>query len=183
MGWALRRAAAGGGEGTASKGICGFNRGESERQRLASFNSTGLEYAFEGWVHELFERRAAEKAGAVALRLKSETLSYGELNRWANRLARQLRGMGVGPDVLVGVCMERSFELMAALLGILKAGGAYVPLDPEYPLERLRYMAEDANAPVLLVQSHLRNLLPDTGAKVIVVSREDDCQERRPNWG
>ena len=82
-------------------------------------------------------------------------MSYGELNRRANQLARHLRNMGVEPEVLVGICMERSFEMVVGLLGILKAGGAYVPVDPSYPAERQSYMIEDSGAAVLLTQARL----------------------------
>ena len=87
--------------------------------------------------------------------MKSEQLTYGELNRRANRLAHYLREYGVGPDERVAICVERSLEMVVGLLGVLKAGGAYVPLDPEYPAERLRYMLEDSAPVVLLTQSDL----------------------------
>jgi amino acid adenylation domain-containing protein/FkbM family methyltransferase len=99
-------------------------------------------------------------------------LSYGELDRRANQLARHLRTLGVGPDVLVGLCMERSLEMVVGLLGILKAGGAYVPLDPAYPQERLRFMLEDTRAPVLLTQAHLRDRLEGLPAHVLCLDAD-----------
>src|ERR1700719_2588006 len=106
----------------------------------------------------LFAAQAASTPDAAAVVYEDQRLTYGELNARANRLAHHLRGLGVGPEVLVGVCLERSLELVVGLLGILKAGGAYVPLDPAYPTERLAYMLQDARAAVLLTQ---RRLLPE----------------------
>ncbi|GAB3938138.1 hypothetical protein GCM10027614_17630 [Micromonospora vulcania] len=96
-------------------------------------------------------------------------MTYAELNAAANRVAHRLRAAGVGPETLVGVCAERSVELVAGLLGVLKAGGAYLPLDPEYPADRLAFMVTDAAAPVVLVQEHLRDMLPATDATVLAL--------------
>ena len=112
----------------------------------------------EGGVHRLFESRAAESPEATALVFRGRELSYGELNGRANRLAWRLRELGVGPEVLVGLCLERSPEMIVGLLGILKAGGAYLPLDPHYPAERLRWMLRDSGARVLVSQSAQRQL-------------------------
>ncbi|WP_038214517.1 AMP-binding protein, partial [Xenorhabdus bovienii] len=102
-------------------------------------------------IHELFERQVEKTPDAVAVRFGEQSLSYAELNRRANRLARFLRDdLHVGPDTLVGVCVERSIEMVVALLAVLKAGGAYVPLDPHYPAERLDYMLHDAAPRALL---------------------------------
>lgn len=106
-------------------------------------------------LHEVFEQRVAENPAAVALEFNGATLSYLELNRQANRLAHYLREIGVGPAVNVGVCLERSFEMVVALLAILKAGGTYVPLDPTYPQSRLDFMIEDSGLKLLLVNPHL----------------------------
>ncbi|HVR97698.1 MAG TPA: amino acid adenylation domain-containing protein, partial [Thermoanaerobaculia bacterium] len=112
-------------------------------------------------VHRLFAGRAAETPEAPAVLFGGERLTYGELDRRANRLARHLRTLGVGPDVAVGVCLERSFEMAEAVLAVLKAGGAYVPLDPGYPRERLAYMVEDTGMRVLLTQERLASVLPE----------------------
>ena len=112
-------------------------------------------------IHEWFEIQAERNPNLVALVFEDRKLNYRELNARANQLAHRLRSLGVGPDALVGVFMERSLELVIALVGILKAGGAYVPLDPEYPRERLSLMIDDAEIALLLTQTHLLDLLPD----------------------
>ncbi len=93
-----------------------------------------------------------------------DSLTYGELNARANQLAHRLRDLGVGPETVVGLCVERSLEMIIGLLGILKAGGAYLPLDPSYPPERLAFMLADAAAPVLLTQASLADALPDVAS-------------------
>ncbi|WP_338746654.1 non-ribosomal peptide synthase/polyketide synthase [Pseudomonas putida] len=112
-----------------------------------------------------FEQQAARVPEAVAVRQGEGSLSYAELNRRANQLAHRLQTAGVGPDVRVGVCLERTPQLLVALLAVLKAGGAYVPLDPEFPTERLRHMLDDSRAPLLLSQSSLQPALQALGAE------------------
>ena len=107
------------------------------------------------WMHEMFEAQAVRTPGAIAVADNHKQFTYAELNRRSNQLASFLRKLGVGPERRVGVCMERSAELIVALLGILKAGGTYVPLDPTYPFERLNFMLEDAEAAALLTQNHI----------------------------
>ena len=106
---------------------------------------------------------------AVAVRFEDRSLTYRELDARANQLARHLAELGVGPDVPVGIAMERSPEMVVGLLGILKAGGAYVPLDPDYPAERLAVMLEDARVPVLLTQERLQSALPTGPATRVIV--------------
>ena len=120
-------------------------------------------------IHELFEEQVQRTPNTVAAVYEGESLSYAELNRRANQLARHLRSHGVGPDQLVGICVERGLEMVVGLLGILKAGGAYLPLDPSYPAERLAYMLADAAPRVLLIQEPLRAQLPQIGAEVIAL--------------
>ncbi len=134
---------------------------EPERHQLVvEWNDTQADYPKDECVHELFEEQVERTPEAVAVVFEEQRLTYRELNRWANRLAHRLKGMGVGPGVPVGACLERSPEMVAAWLGILKAGGAYVPLDPTYPAERLGFMLEDAAAPVVLTQEATRGALP-----------------------
>jgi len=123
-------------------------------------------------VHEFFEQQVARTPEAVAVVYKDQQVSYAELNARANQLAHYLRGLGVGPEVLVGVYVERSLEMVVGLLGILKAGGAYVPLDPAFPRERLTFMLKDSQAPVLLTQQHLRTQLPASGVQVIALDAD-----------
>ncbi|HEV3049920.1 MAG TPA: AMP-binding protein, partial [Longimicrobium sp.] len=120
------------------------------RQVLQAWNQTATEVPADRCIHELFEAQAARTPDAVAVRFEDESLTYAELNARANRLAHYLRARGVGPEVRVGVLVERSPALIAAVLGVLKAGGAYVPLDPTYPAERLRYVLQDSGARVLV---------------------------------
>jgi amino acid adenylation domain-containing protein len=136
------------------------------RQVVSGFNDTAADYP-QGLLHELVAAQAARTPDAVALGFEEWTLRYGELERRANQLAHHLRGLGVGPDVVVGLCVERSFEMVIALLGILKAGGAYLPLDPDYPAERLAFMLADARVPVLLTQDGIADRLPATDAVLL----------------
>jgi len=127
------------------------------------------EYPHDRCIHELFEAQAAARPDATALVFGCEHLTYRELNERANRLARVLRGLGVGPDVLVAMYLERSPELVIGVLAILKAGGAYLPIDRSYPAERLAFMLADSQAPVLLTESNLIRDLPATAARVVCV--------------
>jgi amino acid adenylation domain-containing protein/non-ribosomal peptide synthase protein (TIGR01720 family) len=145
---------------------------------LCNWNATSGDYPARSCIHELVEAQVTRDPQAVAVRVKDQTFSYGELNRCANRLARRLRAYGVGPEVLVGICAERSFEMIVGMLAILKAGGVHVPLDPKYPKQRLAFMLEDANPPVLLVQDKLREVLP--GCMAQLVSLDDVLEETAP---
>ncbi len=138
-----------------------------ERQTLVGWNSTRAEYGREERLHRLIEEQVERTPEAVAVRFEGRDLTYRELNARANRLARFLRSCGVGRGERVGVCVERSLEMVVALLGVLKAGGAYLPLDPEYPRERLGFMLEDARVPVLLTQERLAASLPEHGARAV----------------
>jgi len=129
------------------------------RQVLHDWNATSAPYP-QACVHQLFEAQAARTPGATALVWQDQTLSYAQLDERANRLAHHLRAAGVGPDSLVALCLERSSELIVAMLGVLKAGGAYLPLDPAYPAERLAFILHDARASLLLTQQSLLEHLP-----------------------
>src|SRR6267143_3266902 len=141
---------------------------ESEQhQLLAEWNDTNTDYPASASIQELFEAQAARTPEAVAVEYEGLRLTYGELNARANQVARYLARHGVGPDALVGICVERSLEMVVGILGILKAGGAYVPLDPEYPASRLSFMLEDTAAPVLLTQATLRDKLPAYAGRTV----------------
>jgi len=129
---------------------------ETRQQLLFDWNDTAADYPHESCAHQLFESQAALTPQAIALRFGEAEMSYEELNAAANRLAAWLRAEGVGPEVVVGLCAERSFELVIGLLAIMKAGGAYLPLDPSYPTPRLSYMLEDAGVSILLTQASLQ---------------------------
>src|SRR5215471_4732815 len=117
---------------------------------------------------ELFAAQALKTPDAVAVVFEDRQLTYRELDARSNQVARYLRERGVGPEVVVGLCLERSLELMVGLIGILKAGGAYLPLDPDYPRERLGFMVADAGARLIVTQSSLREHLPaTTGADLV----------------
>nr|WP_232106364.1 non-ribosomal peptide synthetase [Pseudomonas mendocina] len=131
-----------------------------QRQLIQSWNQIQANYPSDLCIHQLIEAQVAQSPEATALVFCGQALSYGELNRRANRLAHKLRELGIGPDVLVGIAVERGLEMVVGLLGILKAGGAYVPLDPEYPQDRLAYMMEDSGIHLLLTQAHLKEGLP-----------------------
>ncbi|MET0646190.1 MAG: amino acid adenylation domain-containing protein [Pyrinomonadaceae bacterium] len=147
--------------------------GADERELLlVGWNQTKCDYPHDRCLHQLIEAQAALAPERVAVVYEDAGLSYGELNARANQLARHLRALGVGPDSPVGVMMERTAEMLVALLGVLKAGGAYVPLDPAYPSDRLAFMLEDSRAGVLLTERHLAGALPGVRARVIALDAE-----------
>jgi amino acid adenylation domain-containing protein/non-ribosomal peptide synthase protein (TIGR01720 family) len=146
---------------------------ESERyQLLVEWNNTTKEYPFDKCLHQLFEEQVRKTPHSVAVVYEEEQLTYQELNERANQLARYLQTLGVRPEVLVGICIERSPLMVVGLLGILKAGGAYVPLDPAYPAERLAYMLSDSQVKVLLTQQKLADTLPVSAALVICLDSD-----------
>src|SRR6202021_2231291 len=126
---------------------------------------------------QLFEAQVARTPDAVAVVFEEQSLTYGELNARANQLAHYLIGKGVGPEMVVGLCVERSLEMVIGLIAILKAGGAYLPLDPGYPQERLEFMMADARLAVLLTHSSLSTILPiPSGLRCILLDREDTIE-------
>jgi natural product biosynthesis luciferase-like monooxygenase protein len=144
---------------------------------LVERNSTRAEYPVGLCIHHLIEHRARAGADRIAAVYENEQLSFQELNRRADRLARCLQELGVGPQVLVGVCVVRSLDLLVGMLGILKAGGAYVPLDPAYPRERLEFMIEDARMPVIVTGRRLIQSLPPTVATLVCLDSEGHLPE------
>jgi len=146
---------------------------EQESQRVVvEFNRTKTKYPRQFAVHRLFEQQAKSTPNAIALLFEGETLTYRDLNRRANQLAHYLHAHGVREGTMVGICVERSLEMVVGVLGILKAGGAYVPLDPTYPRDRLAYMLKDTNAPILLTQAKLRGNLPKSQADILCLDRD-----------
>jgi len=154
-----------------------------QQQVLMVWNATEADYPRDQGLHELFEAQVARTPEAVALMYEDQQLTYGELNRRANQLAHHLRGLGLKPEGLVGICVERSLELVVGVLGILKAGGAYVPLDPAFPRDRLAFMVADAQLLVLVTQRHLVPSLPAHGARVVCLDQDWPAiaQEREEN--
>jgi amino acid adenylation domain-containing protein len=148
----------------------------AERQRvLVEWNQTQVDFPRSQCIHQLFEEQVRRTPEAVALIGEERQLTYRQLNEQADQLAEQLRLRGVGPEVLVGVCLRRSLDLVVALYAIHKAGGAYVPMDPSYPRERLAFMLEDAQVSVLLTQRSLVDLLPDTQARVLRIDEPTEA--------
>jgi amino acid adenylation domain-containing protein len=145
---------------------------KAEQQQLVAWNDTRVEFPRQYCVHQLFEKQVERTPAATAVVFGEQKVTYAELNRRANQLAHYLRKRGVGPEVLVGLCVERSVEMVVGLLGILKAGGAYVTLDPVNPRDRLSFMLADAAAPVLLTQERLLTGLPEHAAGVICLDRD-----------
>ena len=142
-----------------------------QTELLHKWNET-QEYPVEFCVHQLFEQQARRVPNNVALVCEGQTLSYAELNARSNQLARYLTRMGVGPDVLVGLCMERSLDMVIGILGVVKAGGAYLPLDPRYPKDRLTFMLEDAKPAVVLTQYELKELLPHVTERLVAIDAD-----------
>ncbi|BAY99674.1 amino acid adenylation domain-containing protein [Tolypothrix tenuis PCC 7101] len=143
-----------------------------EQQLLATWNQTQTNYPQDKSIHQLFEEQVARTPDAVALVFPGQQLTYQELNTRANQLAQYLQTLGVGADVLVGICVERSLEMIVGLLGILKAGGAYVPLDPGYPQERLAFMLADTQIKLLVTQKRLVEKLPTHTANIICLDAD-----------
>jgi amino acid adenylation domain-containing protein len=150
---------------------------------LVEWNDTQADYPKDKCIHQLFEAQVEQTPDAVAVVYEDKQLTYRELNARANQLAHYLQKLGVGPEVLVAIFVERSLEMMVGLLGILKAGGAYVPLDPAYPFERLGFMLEDSSVPVLLSQSKLVEKLPPHSARLVNLDKdwEEIVQQSKDN--
>ncbi|MEH2042432.1 non-ribosomal peptide synthetase [Nostoc sp.] len=145
---------------------------QEKYQLLLEWNDTEVKYPQEQCIHELFEAQVERIPDAVAVVFESEQLTYCELNTKANQLAHYLRSLGVKPEVLVGICVERSLDMIIGLLAILKAGGAYIPLDPAYPKQRLAFILEDAQVPLLLTQASLLSAMPQHKAQVICLDTD-----------
>ncbi|MBE8964966.1 amino acid adenylation domain-containing protein [Nostocales cyanobacterium LEGE 12452] len=145
-----------------------------QHQLLREWNDTKVEYTQQQCIHELFEAQVQKTPDAIAVVFENQQLTYRELNNRANQLAHHLQKLGVKPEVLVGICVERSLDMIVGLLAILKAGGAYVPLDPAYPPERLAFILQDAAVSVLLTQQQLIENLPQHQTRVVYL--DTDCE-------
>lgn len=148
-----------------------MSRAETERI-LVHFNDTKREYANDKTIHRLFEDQVERTPDYMSLAFEGQQITYRELNARANQLAHYLQNLGVGPEVVVAICLERSIEMFVSLVGILKAGGAYVPLDPQLPKERLALMLDDTQSPVVLTQQSLLEALPQSAARTVCVDRD-----------
>ena len=146
----------------------------NEHKRIVvDWNNTEAQYSNGNrCLHQLIEEQAEQTPNGIAITFEQHHVSYGELNQRANQLARHLKKLGVGPDVLVAVMAERSLEMVVALLGVLKAGGAYVPIDPDYPVDRVAFMLGDAGAPVLLTQARFADRVPGHEGKTLCLDSE-----------
>jgi amino acid adenylation domain-containing protein len=146
---------------------------QSERhQLLFEWNDTRTDFSENPCLHHLFEAQVARTPEAIAAEFAGHRLTYSELNSRANQLAHYLREQGIGPEIFVGVCFERSLDMLVAILGVLKAGGAYVPLDPNYPRDRIGFMIEDAALRLVLTQRSLVEALPQTTATIICLDED-----------
>ncbi|MEH2333128.1 amino acid adenylation domain-containing protein [Nostoc sp.] len=148
-----------------------------------SNNQSPIPSKSEQCIHQLFEAQVEQTPDAIAVVFQSQHLTYRELNQRANKLAHHLRSLGVGPEILVGICIQRSLEMVIGLLAILKAGGAYVPLDPAYPKERLALILRDAQVSVLLTQQSLLAVLPALQSQVVCldINKSAIAQESQEN--
>ena len=147
---------------------------EAEKhQLLVEWIDTKTDYPKDKCIHELFEAQVEKSPDAIAVVFEDQQVTYLELNSRANQLAHYLQKLGVGPEMLVGLCLERSIDMIVALLAILKAGGAYVPLDPSYPKDRLDFMLQDSNTSVILTHKPLASMLPAANARIIFLDEED----------
>jgi len=150
-----------------------------QRQELLAANSTEADYPREALVPELVARRAAERPDAIAIITGNQKLSYRQLDERSNQVAHHLQDLGVGPDVMVGVCTERSADMLVGLLGAMKSGAAYLPLDPMFPADRIAYMLEDSGAPILLTQRELHDDFSETAVELVCLD-DDEALAARP---
>ncbi|MEW6736493.1 MAG: amino acid adenylation domain-containing protein, partial [Acidobacteriota bacterium] len=142
------------------------------QQLLVEWNNTTIEYPYDKCIHKLFEEQVAYTPTAIAITFKQQQLSYQELNARANQLAHYLISLGIQPEMLVGVCLDRSLEMIVALLGILKVGGVYLPLDPSYPKDRLAFMLADAQVDILLTEEKLIGQLSGYDVQLICMDKD-----------
>jgi amino acid adenylation domain-containing protein len=150
----------------------------AEQRLLTDWNNTARSLPLDVCVHQLFEHQVERAAGSIAAVYEDQKVSYSELNKRANQLAHYLRDRGAGPEVIVGVCLDRSIEMVVGMLGVMKAGGAFLPLDPAYPKQRLRFMLQDSRAPVLLTRRSLAGAIPDYTGRTVCIEEDWDAIAR-----
>jgi amino acid adenylation domain-containing protein len=153
---------------------------QEQKQLLVDWNQTQADYPKDTCIHQLFEAQVERTPDAIAVVFEEQSLTYTELNHRANQLAYYLRTLGVGAEVLVGISLERSLEMIIGLLAILKAGGAYLPLAPDYPIERLQFMLEDSQVSFLITQRSLLAVLPPSQANVICLDEIEEQVSQYP---
>jgi amino acid adenylation domain-containing protein len=153
---------------------------EAEQAQLMEWNQTATPFPHDKCLHQLFAERVQQTPEAVAVTFEGQQLSYRELNNRANQLAHHLQQLGVGVESRVGICVERSMEMIVAVLGVMKAGGAYVPLDAQYPRERLRFMLDDTQSPVLLTQKRLLDVVPTDRVRVVCLDADWELIAKEP---
>ncbi|MEG3918362.1 amino acid adenylation domain-containing protein [Microcoleus sp. T3_A4] len=141
-------------------------------QLLIEWNNTQVDYPKDSTIHQLFEAQVDRNSDAIAVVFEDQKLTYRELNERGNQVAHYLQKLGVKPEVLVGICTERSLDMIVGLLGILKAGGAYVPIDPSYPLERIAYILSDARVKILVTEQKMLALLPEQEAQLVCLDAD-----------
>ncbi|GBE74656.1 hypothetical protein myaer87_18830 [Microcystis aeruginosa NIES-87] len=151
-----------------------------QKQLLVDWNNTKTDYPQDQCIHQLFEAQVERTPDAIAVVFEGQSLTYAALNHRANQLAHYLQTLGVGTEVLVGISLERSLEMIIGLLGVLKVGGAYVPLDPDYPIERLQFMLEDSQVSFLITQRSLLAVLPPSQANVICLDEIEEQVSQYP---
>ncbi|PHS16284.1 MAG: non-ribosomal peptide synthetase [Blastopirellula sp.] len=142
--------------------------------QLVEWNKTEVPYRSEKCIHELIEEQVSRKPDSTAIECDGRKMTYNELNERSNQLAHYLIEQGVGPEILVGICIDRSIDMIIGLLGILKAGGAYVPIDPGYPEQRIRYILEDSGVGLILSQSSLSEVIPEMAQKAVFLDKDAD---------
>jgi amino acid adenylation domain-containing protein len=153
-----------------------------QTQLLVDWNETRVFYPETSCIHHLFEKQVEQSPDAPAVEFgETDMITYAELNERSNQLANYLKKLGIGPDILTGLYVERSIDMVVALLGILKAGGAYVPLDPEFPEQRIAYMLDHSQAPVILTQQRLAKNLPDCATRIVCIDSQWDVISQENN--
>src|SRR5215471_9136134 len=170
----LMRNAAGAAQPCATVGRGSSRTGAS--QVIWNANQTNADYPRNRCLHHLLTETAQREASRTAVAYRDESLTYAQLDARSNRLAHFLQEYGIGPQSLVGLCVERSLEMVVALVGILKAGAAYVPLDPGYPADRIQYVLDDAGVRLLLTQERLRSSMPHTSADIVSLDSESSLR-------